>query len=361
MEIKFYQAECGDAFRIKFLGNDGMHHNIFIDSGFERTFRFVLENEIKQIENDKENIDLWILTHIHDDHIGGVIKYLNLINSGESKDIVNEWYYNVPRYYTFDSKDRKNNISSAKSISQGDILYEYLKLNNKLLNNDITSELDTLNIFGLKLTVLTPSINKLDKLRKKYPIGSTNELEKSELTSISEAKALKQNDYKVKLNDFNLKNFTEDKSIENGSSISIITEYKGKKILWLADSHPSDIITSLKKLGYSEKNQFDCEWVKVTHHGSSGNNSNELYDLIKCNNYLYSVNGENKHNLPFKESISRILKNKNRNMDSKYNIHFTYDNQTLRNIFKIDGESIFESLNFNVFYLNDSKYLKIEI
>ncbi|ELY2017443.1 MBL fold metallo-hydrolase [Flavobacterium psychrophilum] len=360
MKIQFYQAECGDASRIKFLGNDNKYHNIFIDAGFERTFRFVLAEEIEQIKNDDETIDLWILTHIHDDHIGGVIKYLDLIKTGEFKDIVNQWFYNIPRFYTISSRNLSLKISSASSISQGDIVFEYLKMNERVSEIDITSELNTIDLFGMKLTVLTPSVEKLNKLREKYPFGSINELEKSELISISEAKAPKLNDYKIKLIDFDIENFTEDKSIENGSSISMITEYKNKKILWLADSHPSDIITSLQKLGYSNENQFECDWVKVSHHGSTVNNSNELYDLIKCNNYLFSVNGENKHNLPFKECIARILRNKNRNMDSTYNLYFTYDNETLRSIFKVDGEDVSKELNF---YLNfsNTKYLSFDL
>ncbi|MFC4510192.1 MBL fold metallo-hydrolase [Flavobacterium buctense] len=361
MKIKFYQAECGDTARIKFLGNDDKNHNILIDAGFKRTFRFVLGDEIKQIEKDGEVIDLWILTHIHDDHIGGVIKYLDLIKTGEFKDLVNQWYYNIPRFYGVSNRNLSIKISSPKSISQGDVIYEYLKINEKISKIDITSELDTIDIFGMKLTVLTPSVEKLNKLREKYPFGSVNELEKSELTSISEAKARKPNDYKIKLVDFDIEDFTEDKSIENGSSISIITEYDKKKILWLADSHPSDVITSLQKLGYSIENQFECDWIKVSHHGSTGNNSNELYDLIKCNNYLFSANSENKHNLPFKECIARILRNKNRNMDSTYNLYFTYDNETIRSIFKIDGVDGLNDFNFKVNFLSNSKYLEIEL
>lgn len=360
MNVRFYKAECGDASRIKFLGNDNKYHNVFIDSGFERTFRFILGKEFQQIEKDKEAIDLWVLTHIHDDHIGGVIKYLDLIRTGEFKDIVNQWFYNIPRFYKINYRNSSLKVSNASSISQGDIVYEYLKINEKVSEIDITSELDTVDLFGMKLIVLTPSVEKLNKLREKYPFGSINELEKSELTSISEAKAPKLNDYKVKLIEFDIENFIEDKSIENGSSISMITEYKDKKILWLADSHPSDIIISLQKLGYSKENQFECDWVKVSHHGSTGNNSNELYDLIKCNNYLFSVNGENKHNLPFKECIARILRNKNRNMDSTYNLYFTYDNETLKSIFKVEGEDVFKELNFSLNFSN-TKYLSFDL
>lgn len=360
MQVQFYQAECGDAARIKFLGNDNKYHNIFIDSGFERTFRFVLAEEIQQIENDEETIDLWILTHIHDDHIGGVIKYLDLIKTGEFKEIANKWFYNIPRFYNIRSRNSSLKISSASSISQGDIVYEYLKINEKVSEIDITSKLDTVDLFGMKLIFLAPSVEKLNKLREKYPFDSINELERSELISISEAKAPKLNDYKTKLVDFDIENFTEDKSIENGSSISMITQYMNKKILWLADSHPSDVINSLQKLGYSKENQIECDWVKVAHHGSTGNNSSELYNLIKCNNYLFSVNGENKHNLPFKECIARILRNKNRKMDSTYNLYFTYDNVTLRSIFNVDDEDVFKELNFSLNFSN-TKYLSFDL
>lgn len=361
MTIQFFQAECGDAARIKFLGNDNKYHNIFIDSGFERTFRNVLSENIQEIEKKGEVIDLWILSHIHDDHIGGVIKYLDLIKSGEFIDIVNQWYYNVPRLYSTNPKNKKPIISSAASIGQGDIIYEYLKINKKLLNIDITSEIGTLDLFGLKLTILTPSVEKLNKLREKYPVNKTNELERSELISVSDAKAINENDYFTKIVDFNIEDFIQDKSIENGSSISVITEYDNSKILWLADSHPKDVISSLQNLGYSTENQFECDWVKVSHHGSSGNNSSELYNLIKCNNYLFSANGENKYNLPIKKCLALILRNKNRNKDSIYNFYFTHDNEILRSIFKIDGEDILDKFNFKVNFLSDSKYFKIDI
>ena len=134
MEIKFFQAECGDAASIRFLGNDNKYHNIFIDAGYERTFRHALETEIQESIKKNEQIDLWIISHIHDDHIGGIIKYIDTINNGEFKDIVNQYLYNPPRIYDF--KKSINNPSKIVSIDQGDILYEYLKSTNKLQNHE---------------------------------------------------------------------------------------------------------------------------------------------------------------------------------------------------------------------------------
>jgi len=103
--------------------------------------------------------------------------------------------------------------------------------------------------------------------------------------------------------------------------------------------------------------------VKVTHHGSKGNNSDTLYSLIKSENYLFSVNGENKHNLPSKECIARILRNKKRPINFKYKFQFTYDNETLRSIFNGENEDIFNKYNFEVLYnkksLSNSTYEEI--
>jgi beta-lactamase superfamily II metal-dependent hydrolase len=355
MTIKFFQAECGDASSVRFLGNDNKYHNILIDSGYERTFRHVLESEIQNIVGNNEIIDLWIISHIHDDHIGGVVKYINTINDGEYSDIVKQYFYNPPRIYSV-NKSAKS-ISEFKSIGQGDVFYEYLKTNNKLLDYDITNLIEPIELYGLKLTILSPTSNKLDRLRSKYPLDSNKLLEIEEDEKISEAVAPKQNDYKTLINDFDLNKWKEDDSVENGSSISVLTEYNNKKILWLADSHPTDIVNSLEKLGINQDNKIACDWVKVTHHGSKGNNSDALYDLIECNNYLFSVNGENIHNLPSKECIARILRNKQRSKNSKYNFHFTYDNHILRSIFKTENESVFNEHNFKVHYTDKKSFI----
>jgi len=349
MNIRFYQAECGDAARIRFIGTDNRPHNIFIDAGYERTFRHVLADEIQTVKKDGEVIDLWIISHIHDDHIGGAIAYIRAIRDGEFDDIVQSWFYNPPHKSQHNFKLTISNfISEAKSIGQGDNLASYLISQNKLKVIDITCEVPLMDLFGLKINILSPDVSRLNSLRTKYPPDSPKQFERNEIDSISEAKAAPQYDYHIPLMSFNLKKWKEDDSVENGSSISVLTEYQGKRILWLADAHPNAIVSAMKNLSYSISNPLICDWVKVTHHGSSGNNSNELYEMIQCENYLISANGENIHCLPTKECIARILRNKKRLPNSQYKFHFTYDNPLLRSMFVVDGVDIFKELNFTV-------------
>ena len=217
MEIYTYQAECGDATRIRFLGSDGMQHNIFIDGGFERTFRDVLQHDVKKIKVENECIDLWIVSHIHDDHIGGIIAYLKAIKNGEEGDIVNEWFYNPPRDFKEAAPTAETSeISSAKSIRQGDSLLHYLKSHKKKYNSNVCSDMPVINLFGLTIMILSPDKIGLNDLRKKFE--KVDVINYEEQTLISEAKSASGNDYKKRLVDFDLNNWQEDDSIENKTS-----------------------------------------------------------------------------------------------------------------------------------------------
>ncbi|MGV8090757.1 MAG: hypothetical protein AB2L24_02660 [Mangrovibacterium sp.] len=353
MELFCYQAECGDAIRIRYTGNDQKPHNIFLDSGYERTFRHVLQYEINSLIQAGEFIDLWVVSHIHDDHIGGIIKYLKLINDDELEDITQRWLYNPPRRYVQRIQNSED-VSSAKSIRQGDILYNYLFQNNKLPESDIISSSKREDLFGLKITIISPTLQTINELREKYSDGKP--LEKSEDESISKAKSILNFDYHLPLESFNLSDFDEDDSLENRSSISAIFEYEDKKILWLADAHPSVIYESLSKMGYSIFHPLKCDFVIVSHHASKGNNSSGLYNIIKCNNYIISSDGENKHFLPTKEALSRIIRNKHRNLKLIYNLFFTYDTPNLREIFSSDGDNIYGTWNFKSYLLRQEIY-----
>lgn len=347
MEICFYRAECGDAASLRYVDNDGKIYNVLIDSGYERTYRDILSSKVEDIQTCNEQIDLWVISHIHSDHIGGVINYIAAINKGLQPDLVAQWLYNPPRPDA--RRLLTKQTSTAASIGQGDNLTKYLNGINKYPDREYTSEMPAVTVGSLTLTLLSPGRLQLENLHTKYKLPDTP-LEKIENEIVSEAKGVKKRDHHIKVDDFDLLKWKQDDNVDNGSSISFISQYKGSNILWLADAHPNVVAQSLKDLGYSITNPLSCTHVKVAHHGSSGNNSDELYSLIKCHSYIFSVNGDNKDRLPNKESLVRILKRPNRDIRVKYTFYFTYDDSILRSIFSVDTDSVFEKLNFEVQY-----------
>jgi len=102
--------------------------------------------------------------------------------------------------------------------------------------------------------------------------------------------------------------FTEDNSPSNGSSIVLLAEFDEKKILLTGDAHPGDIVEGINRIaGSGEK--LPLHAVKLPHHGSKNNNSNELFEAVSCNNFMVSTNGK-KHGHPDRQGIARVLVNK---------------------------------------------------
>jgi len=263
-------------------------------------------------------------------------------------DITKQWYYNPPRKYPTMTDKKENYTSSPSSMVQGDKLYNYLHQNNKLPYQDITTDLKQQDFSGLQIHILSPTTSIIKELRDKYKSGISHE--KNEINTISFATSVATYDFHQKVENFDLSEFTEDSSLENRSSIALLLEYQDKKILWLADSHPSVIIESLVQQGYSINQQLICDYVILSHHASKGNNCSALFNMIKCKKYIISCNGENKHCLPNKEVLSKILRNSNRDLSVPYFLYFTYNTPNLNKIFVSDGSNIFDIWNFEIIY-----------
>lgn len=137
--------------------------------------------------------------------------------------------------------------------------------------------------------------------------------------------------------------------IPNASSIAFILRCDGLSILMLGDSFPQPVEAFLRSQGYSEEHPLEVDFVKVAHHGSQHNTSNELLDIIKCNNYIISTSGAQFYH-PDRESIAHILCHSRRNPDEKVHLYFNYDLETIvtngKKKFLNEGEE--EEYNFEI-------------
>jgi len=99
----------------------------------------------------------------------------------------------------------------------------------------------------------------------------------------------------------------EDSSPTNGSSITFLLEFAGKKLLFLGDAIPTQVEEQLKKLMPEDEFPLHVDMLKVAHHGAWSNNSPELIDRIRANYYVFSSNGRSHHH-PHYETMAWILK-----------------------------------------------------
>lgn len=352
MRLISYRAMCGDAFHLLYDGESGRHRNILLDMGHSRTYTTVLKDVISSIFTNSERIDALLLSHIHDDHIGGASKFIKEIQSDSNlQDIVCRWIYNAPRKYAVDMA--RNNINGVLcGIVNGDKIYEHILINSPSDVDDVIAG-QNFDIDGMKVIILSPDKDKLNQLKKKY--SNKRPLCKLETDETSVMAGNVADDYATPLLHFQPEKFHEDANIENASSIAAIFEYRGKRILWLSDSVPSVVINSLSKLGYSETNKIMCSAVLLSHHGSSGNNSLDLFKMISGERYIISADGINRHCLPNKETVVRIVA---ASPKIPVSLYFNYCDGRLLRMFKSDNQESLASM-IDLHYLGDKEAIEL--
>ena len=291
LTIQFFDAQGGDAIWIRYLGNDARWHNILIDGGYIGSYDEIFKPVIDSISTAGELIDLWIVTHIDLDHIGAIVSFIRDSSIQDKDKLLGSCWFNHAGYTIPDD-------SSKIGYRQGIRLRDFLEGIGKLGNEKITDETGTAEFYGLQLKLLSPNAEKIAAADRDW-------VEREKKTSIRMARS--DSDHHKRIEDFDLKTFNEDTDIVNGSSITFILKFKGVSGLFLADGHPSDVVGSLKRLNYTLQCPLLLSFVKVSHHGSKYNTSQELLELIRTGIYVISANGiSNKH--PDKETLARILK-----------------------------------------------------
>ncbi|MEZ7506057.1 ComEC/Rec2 family competence protein [Flavobacterium sp. Arc2] len=325
MKIKFLKAYNGDSILISLQDTDGSDKNILIDGGIKKTYKTdkgskgkpefgELKIIIDTIRNNNKFIDLLIITHIDEDHIGGIIKWFN-DDENAFKLIKEVWFNSGKGIATFlkqsENKDLEHLINSDKttltSIDQGIDFSEYIT-EKGILFTDIILQANELRRFGYDFKILSPNKTKLELLLKEWKIKEPN------LNTAS-----KPNDYAKTIKE-HLANdiFLEDNAYPNGSSIAFILKKEEDNFLFLGDSHPSVIVEGLNNFNYCEDNKLIAKFVKVSHHGSKGNTSIELLKCINSKNFMVSTNGSGDQH-PHKQLLSRLIKEK-----EDCNIYFNY-------------------------------------
>lgn len=312
IEILFLPAENGDSILIK-LG-DPIDTSILIDGGTSNTYPY-LHKELSELYKicPKNYI---FLTHCDDDHIGGLIKFFE-------KDTflfkyITTVFYNYPREFEKEYPDIADHIQEPKMINNnsGNLTPDQLKTFTELLEKsgvEVVSSVYCDYKFpednNFKITILSPRKKTLDKF---------NSWIEPRLGLLSRA-----SDWNVPISKLVGYKDKKDLSPTNASSISFILEYNDKNYLFLADALATDVVESLIDSGYSKENKINSSLVKVSHHGSKNNTTNELLNLIQSCRFVILTNGDMyKH--PDKESLAKIIHH-NPNTCLMFNYEFDFN------------------------------------
>ncbi|MCK5918329.1 MAG: MBL fold metallo-hydrolase [Cocleimonas sp.] len=308
-DLHVLKAMSGDSLLLSYIGNDNKEHNLLIDGGKPNTYK----NSIKKIINNIELLDYVFITHIDNDHIGGVLKLLGSNSSDKVKNI----FFNSGHFI---SKNNTTSVSETDANNLIDFINQssVIKANKKEIS--INTEYD---FFGLKISFLSPSYDAITNFNNSYCIKKIKP-EALISDSVEEANSLSLDQLsKIKFREKSLKS-----DPANGVSLAMLVEYQNKSILLLGDAKDSIIISSLKKT-HSVKNKLKVDYIKLSHHGSKFHTNNDFLSLIECSKFIISTDGKhsgNKH--PNIETIARILCHKYRDKRNKIYFYFNYPENT---------------------------------
>ena len=257
-EINILPALHGDCIHLRFC-SAGKWYNIVIDSGpamHEQSF-FKLMNRFKASE---EQLDLLCLTHMDDDHILAVKNYLG--NPKRDSSFIKHVWINVP----------DDEIEAAKSIIPSSVcttgakkaskLYGFI-YNRQIPHSTKIQRGQTMYFGDVLVQAVLPTPERLDEYFEEWR-RQKEQKAKSKPTSAND----------------------DDDSAANGGSIALFVWAMGQKMLFSGDAFAPDLKEVAEKWA---GDGFDL--VKLPHHGSNANISDEMLEAMKCRRFIISANG----------------------------------------------------------------------
>lgn len=278
-------------------GEPGALRHAVVDGGRTSTYDALRPLLVGMVEA-REPLELLVLTHVDADHIEGALKYV------EDPDPPI-----APARVWYNSFDALGGLG-ARSIAQGDRYAAAIKRLNWPLNDRFGDGLVSVGtapahagVHSLKVTVLGPDGNGIEAMRAKWAdwradhdpvkLARTGRLSRDPMPSPLEVEDLARPG-------------KTDTELPNGSSIALLVEHGGRRVLLGGDAHPDTLVRSISPLAKAAGGRLPVDLFKVSHHGSRGNLTRDLVELLDCRRFAFSTDGT-RHGHSDPEAIARIL------------------------------------------------------
>ena len=341
VNLEVFNAKFGDALLLHFETPKGKGI-VVIDGGPDGIYKKVIRGRLDQLrpagdgsKRDPLPIRLLMVTHIDKDHITGVLDLARDFDEQVERQVdvpyrVESFWHNsfadlVGKDTPIAPKSGKAQASSLAasladldaflghsesaeaSVAQGVELRDLAQKHdwrNKEFPGLIArpaSGVSTCDLGGLKFTILGPDKQRIDKLQKEWAkaLATKNRAEASALIS------------DVKL----------DTSVTNLSSIIVLAECAGQRLLLTGDGLGPHVIDGLKQAKLLEADgRFHVDILKLPHHGSIRNTNLDFFRTVIARAYVISANGRDDN--PDLACVEALLKARD---DDGFVVYLTND------------------------------------
>ncbi|HEY3558897.1 MAG TPA: MBL fold metallo-hydrolase [Kribbella sp.] len=307
LELQFLPARQGDAIWIRW--GDG--RQLFVDMGTEQTGN-AIASRLAALPENKRRFDLLVVTHVDADHIGGVLTCV-----ADRTDPIPGLGFGDVWFNGWDHLHGRKTPACSTTLeemgpAQGERLAGWLRdqpwnaaFDRGPVVRGLSHELD-----GLRLAVLGPTQTRLYALRDTWKAEVEIAFAKGTLTEpLAGLEAFGSTTPPTLASQIDLELLaggnSKDPSLTNATSIVLLLEWAGRRILLTGDALAADLVDAVETLGRGAPAAFDL--VKVPHHGSRQNLSADLAAVVDCPTWLFSSDGSIFHH-PDAPAVARLLR-----------------------------------------------------
>jgi beta-lactamase superfamily II metal-dependent hydrolase len=304
---------------------------VLIDGGPSRTWPTSVRPRLEELRGERANggaltIDLAMVSHIDADHVQGLVDMgSELVELADDRrplpyDVRTLWHN------AFDDilgdraddlrtaalaelgggapdKARAAGLAVVASVAQGRMLRDQATRLGWEVNRGFDGRLvvapeqgaKQLTLGDMRLTVISPHTTQVARLHDKW---------EQWLASRKEAAA-------------DLAAYA-DTSVFNLSSIVVMAEMGGKRMLLCGDARGDHILAGLDAAGLATGGVAEVDLLKLPHHGSIHNVEAEFFERVPARHYVVSADGRDGN--PETETLELILATR---ADRDFTLHFT--------------------------------------
>ena len=325
--VKLLPALHGDCIWIEY-GEEGSLSRVLIDGGPVGAHA-ALRAEIERLPASERTFELLVVTHIDADHIDGIVKLMRHPELGAKFQEV--WFNGWPQLKALPTlaPTTEELTVEGRGAASGGYLDHLVIRDGKACNARFRGRavcvaddgaLPRVRLEGgLELTLLSPTVDKLRKLRATWyetfrKLGAEPGDENFIQAKLDKDKRFRGDEEAAPAVPAGLDEAATlapdlDNAVANGSSIAFVAEYADQRCAFLGDAHAPLVEKSFRRMA-SARNEpkLRLAALKLSHHGSKGNTTPGLMKAIECGNYLVSTDGSIFHH-PDDEAIQCVVAN----------------------------------------------------
>lgn len=315
-------AEHGDCLLLEYGLGSTVEHRVLIDAGPAIAYRGIRERLLERLPagpGGRRPIDLLVVTHVDGDHIEGVVKLVQDEELGVTPADV--WFNDWNHLAGLDERRVPERLGPEAGEFLGALLDQQGLPWNDAFGGDRVMVPpgvdDPLPAWegpgGLVLTVLSPTLETLAVLRRKWKkvieAAGFDPGDRDRALAQFAARRWAKAPSAPRLGDESRRS-TLDDSEANGSSIAVLAEYRGRSLLLTGDAFADVLRAGIQRFAAERElpgaEPLAVDVFKLPHHGSTNNMTPQLMKVVTASGYGVSTSGRQFRH-PDREALDLVV------------------------------------------------------